>query len=319
MAQRIAIIAADDIGIHDDDSAIGENIASSTTSLTDSILDYRKENGRTYHRFREGKYHYPNDDRENQRLDLQHHLFLRTFDGALGLAPPAVRGAKPGRVLDLGTGTGIWAVDYGEENPEAEVIGVDLSPIQPDFVPPNVEFQIDDVEDDWTYTKPFDYIHSRMMTSSIANWPKYIERCFQALKPGGYLELQEGALYPNSDDGTLKPDSAMWKAIALLDEATTKFGRPFQPVERLTPMMEAAGFEGLVEARFAWPSNPWPRDRALKELGAWNHENMTSGLSGFFMAPLTRAEGWRTEEVEATMVGVRRDFADRGIHAYWPM
>lgn len=208
-------------------------------------------------------------------------------------------------------------------------------------VPPNVEFQIDDVEDDWTYTKPFDYIHSRMMTSSIANWPKYIERCFQyapissshlipwhnpphltptrALKPGGYLELQEGALYPKSDDGTLKPDSAMWKAIALLDEATSKFGRPFQPVERLAPMMRAAGFEGLVEARFVWPSNPWPRDRALKELGAWNHENMTSGLSGFFMAPLTRAEGWRAEEVEATMVGVRRDFADRGIHAYWPM
>lgn len=46
-------------------------------------------------------------------------------------------------------------------------------------VPPNVEFQIDDVEDDWTYVEPFDYIHSRMMTSAIANWKKYIERCFE--------------------------------------------------------------------------------------------------------------------------------------------
>ncbi|GJC92194.1 methyltransferase domain-containing protein [Colletotrichum higginsianum] len=30
-------------------------------------------------------------------------------------------GAKVGRVLDVGTGTGIWALDFGDEHPEAEV------------------------------------------------------------------------------------------------------------------------------------------------------------------------------------------------------
>lgn len=141
----------------------------------------------------------------------------------------------------------------------------------------------------------------------------------RGLKPGGYLELQEGDLYPRSDDGTLKTDSAMWGAIKKLDEATTKFGRPFQPIEELKPMMEAAGFEDVVVERFVWPSNPWPRDRKLKELGAWNHESMTSGLSGFFMAPMTRASGWSPDEVELAMVAVRKDFANRAIHAYWPM
>jgi len=38
---------------------------------------------------------------------------------------------KPQRILDCGTGTGIWALDVGEVFPSAEVIGVDLSPIQP--------------------------------------------------------------------------------------------------------------------------------------------------------------------------------------------
>jgi methylase of polypeptide subunit release factors len=33
-------------------------------------------------------------------------------------------------VLDIGTGTGIWAIDFADEHPEAEVIGTDLSPIQ---------------------------------------------------------------------------------------------------------------------------------------------------------------------------------------------
>lgn len=44
-------------------------------------------------------------------LDLQHHLFLLTLDGKLGLAPVS----QPNYVLDIGTGTGIWAIEYGEK------------------------------------------------------------------------------------------------------------------------------------------------------------------------------------------------------------
>ena len=54
---------------------------------------------------------------------------------------------KLNRVLDLGTGTSIWAIDMAEwvhkhqvhankqrsQHPEATVIGVDLSPIQPSW------------------------------------------------------------------------------------------------------------------------------------------------------------------------------------------
>lgn len=30
-------------------------------------------------------------------------------------------------------------------------------------VPPNVQFEVDDVENEWTYNTPFDLIHSRFM------------------------------------------------------------------------------------------------------------------------------------------------------------
>jgi methylase of polypeptide subunit release factors len=53
-------------------------------------------------------------------LDLQHHLFALTLDGVLGLSPPNSKDAKVHRVLDVGTGTGIWAIDYGMQYPNPE-------------------------------------------------------------------------------------------------------------------------------------------------------------------------------------------------------
>lgn len=49
---------------------------------------------------------------------------LLISNGDLYKAP--LRKSETHRVLDLGTGTGIWAIDYAEGNPQAEVIGLDL-------------------------------------------------------------------------------------------------------------------------------------------------------------------------------------------------
>jgi hypothetical protein len=51
-------------------------------------------------------------------VDLQHHLFLQTFDKRIYTCPAGHDKSKPlGRVLDAGTGTGIWAVDFGTVRP----------------------------------------------------------------------------------------------------------------------------------------------------------------------------------------------------------
>jgi len=46
-------------------------------------------------------------------------------------------------------------------------------------IPPNVEFFIDDAEDDWNYHHPFDFINIRMMSGSIRDWPRLISQSFQ--------------------------------------------------------------------------------------------------------------------------------------------
>ena len=60
-------------------------------------------------------------------------------------------GDNPQKILDLGTGTGIWAFDMAYAYPRAEILGIDLSPIQPGWVPPNCKFEVDDMELDWSY------------------------------------------------------------------------------------------------------------------------------------------------------------------------
>lgn len=46
-------------------------------------------------------------------------------------------------------------------------------------VPPNVEFFVDDLEAEWTFTKPFDFIYMRMLSGSIRDWPKLLGQAFR--------------------------------------------------------------------------------------------------------------------------------------------
>ncbi|KAF0322493.1 methyltransferase domain-containing protein [Colletotrichum asianum] len=76
--------------------------------------------------------------------------------------------------------------------PEAEVLGVEHTPIQNQFVPPNGKFEVDDIEQPWAYGQPLDYIHIRGMTSSISDWPAFVEKVYNGLASGCYIELFEG-------------------------------------------------------------------------------------------------------------------------------
>ncbi|GMF78228.1 unnamed protein product [Aspergillus oryzae] len=118
---------------------------SEVTSMRSSIVDYVYENGRRYHAYHAGSYWGSNDEKAIDAMEICHHLYGLLLHGRLHLAPIK----NPLRVLDVGTGTGSWATDFADLHPGATVIGTDLSPIQPSFVPPNVYFEIDDCCDEW--------------------------------------------------------------------------------------------------------------------------------------------------------------------------
>lgn len=64
---------------------------------------------------------------ELERIDIKHHVIMLLMGGNLHLAPIV----DPKTILDIGTGTGIWAMEMADRFPEATVIGTDLSPVQP--------------------------------------------------------------------------------------------------------------------------------------------------------------------------------------------
>ncbi|GJC84323.1 secondary metabolism regulator LAE1 [Colletotrichum liriopes] len=224
---------------------------------------------------------------------------------------------NPQKVLDVGTGTGIWAIDMGDEYPEADVIGIDLSPIQPEFVPPNVHFFVDDAEVGWVYPEnTFDYVHLRNMAPSIKKWPELFAEAYRVLKPGGYIELQEMRWVYGYDDGTMGPDFAPVRMVANIKEALARLSVDMNAAKRYPIHAEDAGFVDLKHEVKKVPVGPWPKDSRLKKIGDYCRVAIYDGLHAITIGPFTRGLDWSPEEVEVFLIQVRKDLLDPSVHSY---
>jgi hypothetical protein len=74
--------------------------------------------------------------------------------------------------------------DMADVFPSAEIIGTDLSPIQPQWVPPNCKFEIDDCTSEWTFQEAsFDFIHVRSLYGCIRDWPAFYDEVYKYVDP----------------------------------------------------------------------------------------------------------------------------------------
>jgi len=183
------------------------------------------------------------------------------------------------------------------------------------MVPPNVKFEVDDVESEWAYAKPFDYIHCRYMAVSILDWTKLVKNCYDFLLPGGWVEFQDYDLQWYSEDGTLKEDSALGRWLSLFYEGAAKIGRDHQPGIKLEGWVRDAGFTEVHHQRIRTPVGKWPKDQKIKIIGAWNLLNVLEGIEGFTMGLFTRVLGWKAEEVHLLLADVRKELRNPEIHA----
>lgn len=268
--------------------------------------------------WRSTAYLFPNDEIEIERLDNQHELIKILLDERNYLAPWTKVGNPPSKVLDVATGTGRWAVELGDEFPTADIIGVDLSPIQPTLVPPNVSFFVEDASEDWEDEDgDFDYIHTRFTTGCWSNmYTDIIAKAFASLQPGGWLECQELQESVYSDDGSLAEGMPLFVWCSDLIEASERSNRSLVAAAQLRGWFEAAGFVDVQEKVYKLPINSWPRDPRLKKIGEMWQLNMQNGLQAFSYGYMHRVLGRSKEEIEVSLVNVRKDIVNPQIHAH---
>ncbi|KAB5542408.1 S-adenosyl-L-methionine-dependent methyltransferase [Coniochaeta sp. 2T2.1] len=303
-----------EVDLDDGDSGIaGVDTSTLSQSVRSSVYEFVEENGRTYHRYKEGQYFLPNDESEQERLDLQHHLFLLTFNNQLYLSPAG----QLHNVLDIGTGTGIWAIDFALRHPSAHVTGTDLSPIQPASIPPNCTFLIDDAEeDDWLLPTKFDLIHGRALASCFKDAQKVIDSAVKSLVPGtGWLEFQDLVLPMGCVDDSWE-GSTLQRWNNTMVECAGRVGRDLSYSQRYRAMFAKALLVDVQERHFLWPSNTWVKGRHYKKIATWFLKDLSDGLEAISLQILTRVAGMSKEEVTTLLEDVRKDLADPKIHAY---
>jgi SAM-dependent methyltransferase len=218
------------------------------------------------------------------------------------------------KVLDMGTGTGIWAMEMGDLCPQAEFLGNDLSPLQPSWVPPNVRFEVDDIESPWAYGTKFDFIFGRTLPCAVSDWSRLMKQAYDNLRPGGWVEFQDFDIAFYSDDGSYSPSSDTAKFIQLLLQAARESGKVASPGPQLEEWVRGAGFQNLVHQRIKLPVGPWPKEQRQKDIGLFNLVQCIDSLEAFSMRLFTSVLKWEVEEVQVLCAKVRTELKNKSVH-----
>ncbi|KAJ4289937.1 hypothetical protein N0V88_006734 [Collariella sp. IMI 366227] len=306
----------------DADSAHGDDRASSTASLAASILEYRTIHGRTYHSDRSATAQHwaPNDDKQSECMDIIHHLLTLCLDGKLYRAPLDPK--KIHNALDIGTGTGIWAMDFADMFPNAKVVGTDLSPTQASWVPPNLYFEIDDMTQSWGFPdESFDYVHMRYLFGSVGDWNELFRQAYRVCRPGAYVESFEMDALAFAEDGSIVENSPLDQWGKLFKEAGKMTGRSFMVITEDVQRkgLEAAGFTDLVQWDFNCPLTPWPADKKLKEMGQCSYQSLEADIEGMAMFMFTTVLNWTPAQTQVYLAYLRRQLKDRNVHGMFKL
>ncbi|KZL77266.1 UMTA protein [Colletotrichum tofieldiae] len=225
---------------------------------------------------------------------VRHHYTWMLMDNRLFAAP--VEKVRRLKVLDIGTGTGIWAIDVADEFPDAEVIGTDISAVQPNWAPPKCIFQIDDAQSD------------------IDDWQRLYNQAFAHLKPGGWVENMEFDIQTRSENPAIENDPThihkRWSTFFW--EAGDIHGRSFciAQDDRMEKYMRQAGFVDVQRRIYKVPIGGWPKDPKLKQIGYHSGLFMDQSLDGWALLPIGEILGWTYEEVVVLVSEMRKALQD---------
>ncbi|KAJ9419904.1 hypothetical protein QL093DRAFT_2565838 [Fusarium oxysporum] len=197
------------------------------------------------------------------------------------------------RVLDIGTAS--------DEHPGLEVTSIDLTPLAPDYVPPNLCFQVVESLDLRTFQK-------------INNWVEFAKEIFDVLKPGGVAEFHERTIEFKAK-AELPEDSFMKEWGDLFRKAGAERGARFDVIESgiLLNSLRAAGFSDIREYTYDVPIEPSQQQGELGQL-AWLES--VDDIEGSILRLAVENLGWSEERCYMFAAGLRNELKKTTVKPY---
>lgn len=174
--------------------------------------------------------------------------------------------SNPGKILEIGYGTGLMCNLLAQKFPEAIVFGVDPSPPPDGFHDKldNVEYIQGRYEDLLAAGDPrlelasFDYIFIRMAICWVTDWPSHINRIQSLLKPGAWVELQDVSLPIHFSGTDPHPVDTDWEWVKVVRNVCLKNTDCASGIN-LESRMNEGGFSDVRSVEYPFcVSNPWP-------------------------------------------------------------
>ncbi len=195
---------------------------------------------------------------EINRLDFQHYL-LRAGIGGNFIAPVS----QPAAVLDVGAGSGRWAMEVAAKFPFARVIGMDLVPSAfddgqalghgLDTRPVNYSFAAGNVLEGLPFPDAsFDFVHQRLLITAIPKnrWPDIISELTRVTRPGGWVELAECGVPESGRPGYM----GIWGSwIAFLSAR----GIDFTMGNTIGQLLANEGLTSVRQRKLNFPMGDW--------------------------------------------------------------
>ncbi|CAG9989984.1 unnamed protein product [Clonostachys byssicola] len=285
----------------------------SHTSISPSVHSYEHQHDRRYHGYKRGRYPLPNDAQEQSLDELKHYIMLELANGQLFMSDLDV---IPTKVIDVGTGTGTWAIDLADKYPNSSIVGTDLSPIQPSALPPNCHMFVDDCEEeDWGFEDDFDLVHFRNMAWTLYNLDEMLNKAYTNLNPGGWVEFQEFLPQIFCDDDTMKADDPLQAFTQISADGMRKLGYRSFGSQDLVESLNNSGFTDVQCVTKKVPIGTWTADQKLKYLGGLMQTVVEESLSAYLAKPFA-ATGISPNERNGLVSNVKSSLQDHRIHRY---
>lgn len=281
--------------------------SASVKSMPMDDIEEIYENGR---RYANQSYFLPNDEAEEIRSSILHQTYLSALSGHL-----TFHRVRPdiSRILDIGSGSGDWAIAMAEQYPNCEIVATDIWPFQPAGIPPNLMYEIDDARLKWDFLEKFEYIHIRGLAGAFEDWSIIYKQIHDACSDDGVVEIVDLSLVKYK---VAKTDSALQRYNDTLVEAAA-LAKLSLTLEHLREQgIQEAGFRVFRKVSIEIPVGQGQQNPQKESLGKLALVTVLEGLEAQSLRLLTAYLGWTIEQVVDLCEEVKEEIMRAGLEPF---